>query len=294
MNSRLRKPAVGSFGSLAALLFLVCVGTASRAAGAEKKPALEEIETVRSSMFDADLVRLELQDHTAFILKPAKPKVLGDKPWVWYAPTLLANREEDWMSPGTRHAWIFKRLLAAGVYVAGVDVGESYGSPAGRGIYDRFHDLLVKRYGFSSKPGLLPISRGGLMVYNWAANRPDCVSCIGGIYPLCNLAAYPPLERIAKPYGMSVDELRAQMDQHNPVARLRPLADARVPMLHVHGDQDKVVPLQSHSAELTRRYKALGGSADVIVIPGRGHEVVPEYWQEPRLVEFFLKHVVTP
>jgi hypothetical protein len=31
--------------------------------------------------------------------------------------------------------------------------------------------------------------------------------------------------------------------------------------------------------------------AEVIVIPGKGHEVVPEYWQEPRLVEFFLKHV---
>ena len=26
----------------------------------------------------------------------------------------------------------------------------------------------------------------------------------------------------------------------------------------------------------------------------KGHEVVPEYWQEPRLVEFFLKHLLAP
>ena len=291
MKSQFRQPAICSCGSLTAIFLLACVGQAVRVAGAEKKSALEEVEGVRSSMFEADMVRLEVDEHDAFILKPAKPKAHGDKPWVWYAPTLLADREEDWMSPGTRHAWIFKRLLAGGVYVAGVDVGESYGSPAGRAIYDRFHDLLVKRYGFSPKPGLLPISRGGLMAYNWAANRPDCVGCIGGIYPLCNLAAYPRLGRIAKPYGISVEELRVQMDQHNPVARLRPLAAAGVPILHVHGDQDRAVPFESHSGELARRYKALGGTAEVIVIPGKGHEIVPEYWQEPRLVEFFLKHV---
>jgi hypothetical protein len=52
--------------------------------------------------------------------------------------------------------------------------------------------------------------------------------------------------------------------------------------------------LQSHSAELARRYTALGGTAEVIVVPGKGHEVVPEYWQEPRLIEFFLKHLFAP
>lgn len=290
MNTRGHRSAIGSCCAIAALL-LASMRADARSAGAETKPALEDIESARSTLFDADMVRLEVDEHDAFILKPAKPKADGDKPWVWYAPTLLAAREEDWMSPGARHAWIFKRLLAGGVYVAGVDVGESYGSPAGRAVYDRFYERLVTRYEFSPKPGLLPISRGGLMAYNWAANRPDCVSCIGGIYPLCNLAAYPPLERIAKPYGLTVDKLRAQIDQHNPIARLRPLAAAGVPILHVHGDRDKVVPLESHSAELARRYKTLGGTAEVIVIPGKGHEVVPEYWQEPRLVEFFLKHL---
>jgi predicted esterase len=93
---------------------------------------------------------------------------------------------------------------------------------------------------------------------------------------------------------MSAEELQAQMGRHNPVARLRPLAEAQVPILHIHGDSDAIVPLELHSAELARRYKTLGGAAEVIVIPGKGHEVVSEYWQEPRLIDFFLKHMLVP
>ena len=273
------------------LVLFVCSGLAFRTSEEEKNSVLGELDSVRSTMFDADMVRLEVRGHNAFILTPAKPESNSEMPWVWYAPTLLADCEEDWISPGARHAWIFKRLLEGGVYVAGVDVGESWGSPTGRVIYDHFHELLVQRYGFSPKPGLLAISRGGMMAYNWAANHPEYTSCIGSIYPLCNLAAFPHLGQIATAYDMSLEQFRAQMDQHNPVARLRPLAAADVPILHLHGDRDKSVPVESHSAELARRYKALGGQAEVIVIPGKGHEVVPEYWQEPRLIEFFLKHV---
>ena len=32
-------------------------------------------------------------------------------------------------------------------------------------------------------------------------------------------------------------------DRHNPVARLAPLAKAGVPIFHIHGDSDAVVPL---------------------------------------------------
>jgi predicted esterase len=284
-------------------LAIVCgaAGATCRATGAEapKPLGLEDQEVVRSAMFDADMILVDVAGHKAFILEPPllepplleppKPKADGPKPWVWYAPTLLADRESDWQSPGTRHAWIFTRLLAAGVYVAGVDVGESWGSPAGRAVYDQFHERMVSRFGFSPRACLFGVSRGGLMAYNWAAERPDRVECIGGIYPLLNLRSFSGIDRITRAYGMSEEQLRAELARHNPVDRLRPLAAAGVEILHVHGDADTAVPLQSNSAELARRYEALGGHAEVIVIPGKGHEVVPELWQEPRLVEFLLK-----
>jgi hypothetical protein len=43
---------------------------------------------------------------------------------VWYAPT-LPNL------PGPEERWMFEKFRAAGIAVAGIDAGESYGSPAG-------------------------------------------------------------------------------------------------------------------------------------------------------------------
>jgi hypothetical protein len=243
-----------------------------------------------SRRFDADLVNLVVDGHRAFVLMPRNTGRDAAPNWVWYAPTLLAPHEEDWKSPGQRHAWLFNRLTKGGLCVAGVDVGESYGSPQGRATYDRFYELLVERHGFGRRPGLLAISRGGLMAYNWAAEHPTQISCIGGIYPVCNLRAYPRMDRLTGAYGMSADQLRAQFDKHNPLARLQPLAGADVPILHLHGDQDKAVPLEEHSAELARRYRALGGNIEVTIVEGKGHEVVPEFWQHPGLVDFFLRH----
>ena len=259
------------------------------AAPVDQPPPLDQLQPARSTLFNADMILLEVAGHKAFILKPPHPKAAGPKPWVWYAPTLLADREQDWKSPGERHAWMFTRLLQGGLYVVGVDVGESWGSPAGRAVYDKFYQRLVARYGFAPKARLFPVSRGGLMAYNWAADHPDRVACIGGIYPVSNFQKYPAQERIQQAYGMTESQLRAELARHNPLDRLAPLAAAGVRILHVHGDQDQAVPLETNTAELVRRYRALGGQADVVVIPNKGHEIAPDLWQEPRLAAFFLK-----
>ncbi len=277
-----------TFSHLAACGFALMMPPAW-AADVGQPAGLDQLDVVRSGLFDADMVLLDVAGHRAFVLKPPRLEADGPKPWVWYAPTLLADREVEWKSPGKRHAWMFRRLLDGGLCVVGVDVGESWGSPAGRAVYDKFYDVLVGRFGFAPKACLFPISRGGLMAYNWAANHPDRVQCIGGIYPVSNLQDFAGREYVRRAYGMSEDQLRTELAKHNPLDRLTPLAAARVPILHVHGDHDTVVPLQSHSAELVRRYRALGGPADLIVIPGKGHEIAPELWQEPRLAECFLK-----
>jgi predicted esterase len=69
---------------------------------------------------------------------------------------------------------------------------------------------------------------------------------------------------------------------------LRPLVEADIPVFHIHGDVDTVVPLAVNSAELAQRYIALGGKARVKVVPGKGHEEVDEFFTDPDFLAFIL------
>ncbi len=62
-----------------------------------------------------------------------------------------------------------------------------------------------------------------------------------------------------------------------------------MPILHIHGDSDTVVPLEKNAGELVRRYRELGGPAQLIVVPGKGHEVVPELFQSQAFVDWILR-----
>ena len=123
-------------------------------------------------------------------------------------------------------------------------------------------------------------------MYNWAAENPHKVRCIVGIYPVCDLRSYPGLNKAASAYGLTPAELEKQLTHHNPIDRLEPLAKAGVPILHIHGDADAVVPLEKNSQIVLNRYGALGGKMKLIVVAGKGHAEIPEYFQEPRLVQF--------
>lgn len=67
---------------------------------------------------------------------------------------------------------MFDQFLDAGIAIAGLDVGESFGSPAGRKLFTKFHAEMSSARGYSSKPVLLGRSRGGLMALSWAADPP--------------------------------------------------------------------------------------------------------------------------
>jgi len=100
-----------------------------------------------------------LNGHDAFVILPKK--VDEETPWIWYAPTLRGL-------PAKAEVWMFDRFLAKGIAIAGIDIGESYGSPSGREQYSQLYQYLITQRKFSRKPCLLARSRGGLMLYNWA------------------------------------------------------------------------------------------------------------------------------
>lgn len=225
----------------------------------------------------------EVAGRAAFVLLP-EAKLRGTpQPWVFYAPTLPAY-------PDVHEAWMHGRFLAAGVAVAGIDVGEAYGSPAGRKLFDAFYDELTTKRGFAERPCLLGRSRGGLWMASWAAGHPERVSGLAGIYPAFDLRTYPGLEKAAPAYGLSPAELERSLPEHNPIDRIVVLAQAKISVLAIHGDQDEVVPLPPNAGKLVEEYTAAGAAdnAKVIVVPGGKHDFWSGYFQCQELVDFAI------
>ena len=226
---------------------------------------------------------LEVDGRHGFLIRPEREKSATQLPWVWYAPTIEGQ-------PRPAHAWMFRQFLANGIAIAGIDVGESMGNPRGRAAFSEFYRVLTEQFECAERAILMPQSRGGLMLYNWAAEHPNHVACIAGIYTVCDMSSWPGLTRAAPAYEMTEDELAQVLPEHNPIDRLAPLAAAEIPILHIHGDSDKPVPLERNSGELACRYRRLGGNVTLIVVPGKGHEEAQEIFQCQQVVDFVLKH----
>ncbi len=223
--------------------------------------------------------QFEVAGHAAFLILPPATPPGRPTPWVWYAPTLPGL-------PGVEERWMFERFTQAGIAIAGVDVGESYGSPDGRALYSALYEELTQKRGLAAKPVMLGRSRGGLMTLAWAAENPDKVAGFAGIYPVCNLASYPGLAQASVAYQLTAEELSARLTEHNPIDQLAALAKAGVPLFAIHGDRDETVPLEANSGEMKQRYDALGGTMQLIVPPGQGHNMWSGFFQCQELVSF--------
>lgn len=221
----------------------------------------------------------QIDGHDAFVILP--PDAKDNIPWVWYAPTLRGL-------PAQSEVWMFEQFLAKGIAIAGIDVGESFGSPDGSVLYAAFYEYLVARRQFREKPCLLARSRGGLMLYSWAAEHPQAVGGVVGIYPVCNIASYPGVAGAASAYGLTAQQLEAELTTYNPIDRLKPLAEAGVPVFHIHGDNDTVVPLEANSAELAKRYREFGGPVEIEVVKGQGHNMWDGWFTSQKLTDFAI------
>jgi alpha-beta hydrolase superfamily lysophospholipase len=267
-----------SSGMIFAIALGLCLGGSARG-GPATRPA------EHSFQYGAQRLDFDLDGQKAFLIRAPQPASDGSQPWIWYAPTFASKLPSD------RHAWLMTQLLAKGFSIAGVDVGESYGSPRGRQTYQALYEALTTEFRLAPKACLLPQSRGGLMLYNWAVEHADKVQCIGGIYPVCDLESYPGLKLAAPAYGMTEAQLHDHLAKHNPIDRLKPLAERKVKILHLHGDNDQIVPLDRNSGVLIARYKALGGPGELEVLHGEGHHEVDAFFHSQRLVDFFIAQI---
>ncbi len=221
----------------------------------------------------------------ALVVFPKTPA--PGKPWIWRGEYFDHHPEMD------------LALLARGFHLAFIDVGNTFGSPAALAHWAAFYDRLVKEYGLSKKPALEGHSRGGLNIYHWAEANPDKVSCIYGDNPVCDFKSWPggkgngpgsPDHWTALIQDFKfASEAEAMAYDKNPIDNLKPLADAKIPLIHVCGDADEIVPFEENTVVMQERYEKMGGQMTVIVKKGSKHH--PHGLDDPTpVVEFIVKH----
>ena len=224
------------------------------------------------------------EGHEAKIVFPdiAEPQ----RNWIW--------RARFWgHEPQTEIA-----LLNKGFHVVYIDAAEYRGNHEAVSLWNRFYDYLVKNYNLNQKAVLEGMSRGGLYIYNWGSENTGKVACIYADAPVCDLRSWPggkgkgsgskeEWEAHLKAYNLTeetVNEFRGM-----PVYNCVKLAKAGVPVLHVCGATDDVVPVDENTYVLEKNFKEAGGNIKIILKEGIGHH--PHSLKDPSpIVRFILSN----
>jgi sialidase-1 len=275
------KPIVSSTGILAFFLLFGVMLTLN----AQQENSSRKIATTLWKGFDRQ--DFALGERVVRIVLPKKPA--AGNPWLWRARFPDYNTEADSI------------LVSEGFHLVYINTDNEYGGPSAMKAWDNLYDYVTKEYKLNKKVALVGVSRGGLFVYSWAKRNPEKVASIYGDVPVCDFKSWPmgkngkrsdeDWQRLKKVYGFNSDkEALAYTD--NPIDDLGALARAKVPILHMIGLQDKVVPYSENTMVLVNRYIQLGGRTTVVACSkakqgSEGHHIILE---SPRYVADFIKY----
>lgn len=236
----------------------------------------------RSSWNGFDRFDFPVADRTVSVITPTT--ALPGRLWAWKGEFLDAF-------PATEIA-----LLRRGFYLVYLSDPDMLGCPDAVEHWNAAYQELISKHGLARKPALIGLSRGGLYCYNWAAANPDKVACIYGDAPVCDFKSWPGGTGKGKgsprDWQLVIDryhfpsEAAALAHTQNPVDNLALLAAAKVPLIHVYGDADDVVPWDENTGVLAERYRKLGGGITLIPKPGVGHH--PHGLPDPTPVVDFI------
>lgn len=244
------------------------------------------METTRRTWNGFERQDFSVAGRTLSVIVPRQP--LPGRLWAWKGEFLDAFPKAE------------IALLERGVFIVYLSVPDLLGCPSAVALWNRAYETLTGEYGFAARPALIALSRAGLYCYNWAIANPNHVGCIYADAAVCDFKSWPGgrgkgkgSERdwrlVLEHYGFSSDA-EALAYRGNPVDNLEPLARAGVPLLHVYGEADDVVPWEENTGLVAERYRALGGSIALISKPGVGHH--PHGLDDPTpIADFILRHL---
>ena len=123
--------------------------------------------------------------------------------------------------------------------------------------WDAWYEFLTTKYGLSTRPAFVGMSRGGEYAYTWATANPGKVSCIYADNPGGN---------------------------RELLMKLGALATNNVPLLHVCGSIDPL--LGKYSTAIEGIYQQFGGRISVMIKEGAAHH--PHSLRDPSPIADFI------
>jgi pimeloyl-ACP methyl ester carboxylesterase len=235
-----------------------------------------------------DRCHFTIADRPAWIVVPAQ--TASGKPWVWRARFPDFHYEMD------------VELLKQGFHIGYVDVAGLFGSPQAMQIADAFYQDLTVQRGLAQKPALEGVSRGGLLVYNWAARHPDKVACIYCDTPVLDFKSWPGGQGIglgsAEAWkqclaAWKMTEQEALTFQGQPLDHAAVIAKHRIPVMHIISENDAVVPPSENTKILQQRLQQHGHDMTIISVAQGTEESHGHHFTHPepdRVVQFIRQH----
>ncbi len=279
----------GHFGAIAfAVLFMANICLFAQVSG---DPSREKVEK-ETTWKGFERHNLKYKGREARLIVPKVP--LPHNPWIWRA------RFPDW------HTEADSILVSEGYHLAYINTDNHYGSPRAMDVWDGFYEFMTRAYRLNDKVALMGVSRGGLFVYNWAKRNPGKVACIYAEAPVCDMKSWPlgsgkgegspeDWKRLKEAYGFNSDS-EARQYANGPMEGLEVLAGQKIPILHMIGLNDKIVPPGENTFPLINQYMRLGGTATVVPCTQGEQKLQGHHFpiETPRLVADFVTYHAPP
>ena len=205
--------------------------------------------------------------------KIVKPKwsAIGH-PWVW--------RARFWgHEPQTDIA-----LLERGFHIVYCDVAELLGNNEAIGYWNDFYKML-NNVGLGKKAVLEGMSRGGIYLYNWAAENPGKVACVYADNALIDLRYWPDTTILKQDFNLNnaadIGSLKA-----SPIDKVPQIVKGNYPILHLLADEDEAVDPSKNTLLFEQKVKDLKGNITIIHKPGFKHH--PHSLPNPAPIVWFI------
>ena len=195
--------------------------------------------------------KFDFGGRTAWIVEPSVAPRDG-MPWTW---TL------QWAEAFVDRTGV-PDLLKRGFHHATIDLFDTRMDEAGLAAAAAFQKFLVDDLGLAPKANLVGMSWGGFFATRYAAAHPANVA---KLYLDAPLLCFDGFKLDIGPWAARRPASGAWADDPEmPVNKAERLAAAKIPVLLLYGGEDQTVPAKLNCERFLPRFKAAGGTVDVI------------------------------